>query len=202
MQLFSKGFILIKTIFSMQRSFDRYTAIHQLNVSFISGQIAKELGMTKKHISQIKMCALVHDIGKISIPISILNKIGKLLPPEMELIKTHTTNPSLIQAKKFSIYAPFHEVITQHHERLDGSGYPLGLKGKDISIEAKIVAVADVYDAMSTDRPYRTALGEKAALEHILSQQGLMYDKTVVDALKKFLKLRFQYKSYRKVEHL
>lgn len=173
----------VKTVLALHKEVDSYTVKHQRNVSIISGRIAKELGFDKKAIMKVKLCALVHDIGKISIPISILDKASSLSYEEFELIKSHVKIPGLIHAKSFH-EAPFFDVITQHHERLDGSGYPYGLKGDRICIEAKIVAVADVYDAIATDRPYRKSLGYLEAIEHILSGQGRLYDKDVVMAFK------------------
>ena len=175
---------MIKTILAFHKAVDSYTVKHQRNVARISGLIAKELGLDREHIRKIKLCALVHDVGKIAIPIFLLNKTSPLMKEEFELIKTHTKNNALIKAKIFT-YAPFYEVITQHHERLNGSGYPLGLKSDDICFEAKLIAVADVYEAMSTDRPYRRALGEKATIEHIISGVGTLYDQNVVKAFEK-----------------
>ena len=160
---------------------DEYTAHHQKNVSFISEQIAQELELSQKQILGLSIGALVHDIGKISIPTAILNKTGRLLSEEYQLLKIHSENGAKIFSG-LSFPWPLIDIILQHHERLDGSGYPNGLKGSDICLEARIIAVADTYDAMASERPYRHSLGYTKAINVIHDNRGTKYDPYVVDA--------------------
>jgi HD-GYP domain-containing protein (c-di-GMP phosphodiesterase class II) len=139
------------------------------------------------------MASIIHDIGKISIPAEILSKPSRLNDLEFNLIKGHPQVGFDILKKNFPF--PIPEIIIQHHERMDGSGYPLGLKGNDILIEARILAVADVVEAMAYHRPYRPALGIEKALEEINKNKGILYDPHVVDAcLKLFKESRFHFK--------
>jgi HD-GYP domain-containing protein (c-di-GMP phosphodiesterase class II) len=124
---------------------------------------------------------LLHDLGKISIPTEILSKPGKLSDAEFGLIKSHSQAGYEI-VKEIRFPWPVAEAILQHHERMDGSGYPQGLTGPDITLEARILAVADVVEAMSSHRPYRAALGLDRALEEIAQKKGVLYDPEVVDA--------------------
>ncbi|MBI4651466.1 HD-GYP domain-containing protein [Candidatus Desantisbacteria bacterium] len=159
---------------------DPYTAGHQKRVSDLARMIAKEMGLSKEKIEAIRMAGAIHDIGKISVPSEILSKPGKLNDLEMLMIKTH---PKI----GFDILKPIEfpwsvaDIILQHHERLDGSGYPLGLKGEHIVLEAKILGVADVVEAMSSHRPYRPGHGIGEALEEISKNKGILYEPTVVD---------------------
>lgn len=160
---------------------DQYTSFHQVNVAKIAAKIGTELGLSEQRLYGLNIGALIHDIGKIAIPSEILNKSGQLLPVEYELIKMHPT----YGAELFSdldLPWPIAEIIHQHHESLDGSGYPKGLKGSEICIEARIVAVADAFDAMSGDRPYRYAPGRDKAIAMLKEQRGIKYDPYVVDA--------------------
>ena len=127
------------------------------------------------------MAGLVHDIGKISVPSEILSKPSKLKEIEMELIRSHSEVGFDI-LKDIEFPWPIAQVVFQHHERLDGSGYPRGLSGNDILIEAKVIAVADVVEAMSSHRPYRASLGIDKALEEISGNKDILYDAEVVDA--------------------
>lgn len=160
---------------------DPYVAGHQQRVSDLSAEIASVMGMPDEQIYYIKLASLVHDVGKINIPASILNKPGKLTDIEFELIKTHSQIGYEIM-KKVHFPWPIAKIILQHHERIDGSGYPSGLKNKDILPESKICAVADVVEAMASYRPYRPAIGIKKALDEISSKAGTLYDKNVADA--------------------
>ena len=160
---------------------DPYTAGHQKRVATLAVAIAKEMGLEDSQIETIRIAGILHDIGKIFIPSDILNKPGRLTDMEMGIIKTHP------QAS-YEIIAPINfktnvaEIVLQHHERIDGSGYPKGLKGKDISIGAKILGVVDVIEAMSSHRPYRPAIGWQSALQEIVDKKGILYDVDVVEA--------------------
>lgn len=160
---------------------DPYTAGHHRSVSHLSHKIAQELNLERELVSRIALAALIHDIGKTSIPIEILSKPGRLNDMEFKLVKAHPeTGFKIIQHYNFP--AEMENVVLQHHERLDGSGYPKGLKGDEISLEACIVGVADVVEAMSTHRPYRPALPLEDAMEEIRSQSGVLYHPDVVQA--------------------
>jgi PAS domain S-box-containing protein len=160
---------------------DSYTAGHQRRVAGICVQIATELGLDDERIHGLRLAALIHDLGKISVPAEILAKPRGLTPVEFLLIKQHAQNGFDI-VKDVVFPWPIAQMILQHHERLDGSGYPLGLKGDAILLEARILAVADVVEAMSSHRPYRAALGVDAALKEIAAQSGVQLDSQVVDA--------------------
>jgi putative nucleotidyltransferase with HDIG domain len=172
---------------------DPYTAGHQRNVSVLSEAIAMELGLDGDRIHSIRMAGLVHDIGKINVPAEILSKPGALGEVEFALIRTH---PEIGYEIMKNIELPWRlaDMIRQHHERMDGSGYPDGLKGDDILLEARIIAVADVVEAMSSHRPYRASLGVESALEEIEKNRGSRYDADVVDAcLKLFREKEFRF---------
>ncbi|TYB83440.1 MAG: PAS domain S-box protein [Kosmotoga sp.] len=158
---------------------DPYTAGHQRKVAQLAVAIAKKMDLDPERIDSLRLAALVHDAGKIQVPSEILNKPGKLSDLEMSLIKEHpTVGWKLFKNIEFTY--PLAEMIYQHHERLDGSGYPRGLSGDEIILEARIIAVADVVEAMSSHRPYRQALGIDAALEEIEKNAGKLYDPEVV----------------------
>ncbi|WP_087025824.1 HD domain-containing phosphohydrolase [Thaumasiovibrio subtropicus] len=160
---------------------DEYTSSHQRNVAHICEQIALQLKLTENMRVGLVVGALVHDIGKLVIPSQILNKIGKLLPAEYELLKCHAEMGASI-FKDVNFPWPIIQMVEQHHERFDGSGYPHGLKGADILLEARIIAVADTFDAMASDRPYRKSLGKVEALNVIKAGRNRLYDPYVVDA--------------------
>ncbi len=149
---------------------DPYTAGHQTKVADLSVAIARELKLPEEHVKYLRIAALIHDIGKIYIPSDILNKPGKLSDMEMGLIRIHAQGSYDI-LKNIEFPWPIAQIAWQHHERLDGSGYPNGLGGDQIMLEAKILAVADVVDAMSSYRPYRPSLGIDKALEEISRKQ-------------------------------
>jgi len=160
---------------------DPYTAGHQKRVTKLACAIAKEMGLPKEQIEGIRMAGLIHDIGKISIPSEILTKPGKLNDLECSLIKTHPqAGYNILKGIEFPW--PVAQIVLQHHERMDGSGYPQGLCGKDVLLEAGILAVADVVEAMSSHRPYRPAYGIDKALEEISKNKGILYDPEVVNA--------------------
>ncbi len=160
---------------------DPYTAGHQKRVTDIAVAIAEEMNLPEDKISGIRMAAIIHDIGKINVPAEILSKPGELTDIEFNMIKTHP-EAGYNALKNIEFMYPVAQIVYQHHEKLNGSGYPRGLSGDDILIEARVIAVADVIEAMATDRPYRPALGIAAALEDIQQGRGTSYDSKVVDA--------------------
>ncbi len=176
--------ILDGTVLAMSRiveSRDPYTAGHQQQVTQIASIIAEKISLPPERVEAIRISAALHDIGKISVPSEILTKPSRLTDLERELVKTHSQNAyDILKAIDFPYTIA--DIILQHHERMDGSGYPQGLKGEEILLEARIVAVADVLEAMSAHRPYRPALGIEAAMEEITRHRGLLYDENVVDA--------------------
>ncbi|MEJ2724477.1 MAG: PAS domain S-box protein [Deltaproteobacteria bacterium] len=165
---------------------DPYTAGHQKRVSNLARAIAIQMGLSPDRAEGIRMAGNIHDIGKISVPAEILSKPGLLSEIEFSLIKTHTEIGYEI-LKGIEFPWDIAKVVLQHHERMDGSGYPLGLSGDEITREARILAVADVVEAMVSHRPYRPALGLEKAFEEISSKQGLMYDSLVVEACREVL---------------
>ena len=170
----------IYTIGKIAETRDPYTSGHQKNVSQIATFIAHEMKLPQNKIEGIRIASLVHDIGKISLPAEILNKPTKLSEIEYSLIKDHSqTGYDILKSIEFPW--PIAKIVLQHHERLNGSGYPQGLKGEDILLEAKIIGVADVVEAMSSHRPYRPALGVDKALEEISQNRDILYDPEVVD---------------------
>jgi PAS domain S-box-containing protein/putative nucleotidyltransferase with HDIG domain len=160
---------------------DPYTAGHQKRVADLARAIATEMGVPADQIDFIRIAATIHDIGKISVPAEILSKPSRLSPIEFSLIKIHPETGHDI-LKDIDFPWPVAQVILQHHERMDGSGYPFGLKGNDILPEARIISVADVVESMASHRPYRPALGINAAMTEISMHQGTLYDSDVVDA--------------------
>ena len=159
---------------------DPYTAGHQRRVADLARVIAVEMGLSPDIIEGIRIAAVIHDIGKVSVPAEILSKPGKLTQNELELIKDHpTTGYDILKDVEFPW--PVAEIVYQHHERLDGSGYPRGLKGDDVLLEARIIALADVVEAIASHRPFRPAQGIDVALDEITKNKGVLYDPFVVD---------------------
>ncbi|HPQ68143.1 MAG TPA: response regulator [bacterium] len=159
---------------------DPYTAGHQIRVAKLTKAIAVELGFPPEKIEGIYLAGIIHDIGKISVPAEILSKPGKLSEQEYALIRLHPqAGYEILQPIRFPW--PIAEIALQHHERLDGSGYPNNLEGDAILIEARILAVADVVEAMSSHRPYRPALGIDQALAEIRAEKGRLYDPMIVE---------------------
>lgn len=162
---------------------DPYTAGHQQRVAGLACAIARQMGLNDTYIRNIKVAALLHDIGKINIPSEILSRPGKLTDIEIAFIRCHPVLGNEI-LRQIPFSGPIAQIVLQHHERIDGSGYPNGLQADEIMLEAKIIAVADVLEAMSTHRPYRPALGIEKAREELMRYQGICYDYQVVEACK------------------
>ncbi|MFC1837712.1 HD domain-containing phosphohydrolase [Thermodesulfobacteriota bacterium] len=159
---------------------DAYTAGHQRRVTNLARSIAQEMGLTENEVDAIRMAGVIHDLGKISVPAEILSKPGRLSPLEFSLIKIHPqTGYDILKGIDFQW--PIASIVLQHHERLDGSGYPQGITETEIMKEAKILAVADVVEAMSSHRPYRATLGIDAALDEVTTNKNILFDAQVVD---------------------
>jgi putative nucleotidyltransferase with HDIG domain len=178
---------IVKTLSKIVETRDPYTSGHEDQVAKISCKIAKEMKLTEEQIAAIHVAATLHDIGKISVPSEILTKPGRLSDLEREIIKTHCKVAYDILINIEFPY-PVAEIIFQHHERMDGSGYPRNLQGDQIAMEARIIGAADVIDAMASYRPYRPAMGVDAAIEEIVKFRGITYDPAVVDACLKIYK--------------
>jgi len=161
---------------------DPYTAGHQREVAQIAIAIARDLDLSDDEVKGIEVAGTIHDIGKIAIPAEILTRPGRLSAVEFEIVKTHSQCGHDIVAE-VPFPWPVAEMILQHHERLDGSGYPRGLAGEEILLGSRIIAIADVLSAMSAHRPYRAALGTAAAIDELQANRGRLYDKDAVDAL-------------------
>jgi PAS domain S-box-containing protein/putative nucleotidyltransferase with HDIG domain len=172
---------------------DPYTAGHQERVTRLARAIAEEMGLDKERVEAIEIAGVIHDIGKLYVPAEILSKPTKLSDLEYSMIKMHSQVGYTILSK-IDFPWPIAQIVHQHHEAVNGSGYPQGLSGKDILLEAKILCVADVVEAMSSHRPYRPALGIRAALDEITQKRGILYDREVVDAcLKLFREKNFKF---------
>jgi PAS domain S-box-containing protein len=173
--------VTIQVLASAVETRDPYTSGHQIRSANLARTIAMEIGLPQDKIDAIRMAASVHDIGKLSIPAEILSKPTTLSAIELLLIKEHATSGYEMLKDVVSPW-PLAEIVRQHHERMDGSGYPRNLKGDDILIEARVLAVADVVEAMASHRPYRPGLGIDAALNEIEKNSGIYYDDSVADA--------------------
>lgn len=160
---------------------DPYTAGHQRSVAKLAQAIGTKMGLGEDDITGIRFACEIHDLGKIYVPAEILCKPGKLSCIELDMIKTHPQMGHQI-LKMVDFPWPIATIVGQHHERMDGSGYPSGLKGEEISLGARILGVADVVEAIASHRPYRPALGREAALKEIYRHRGELYDPDVVDA--------------------
>jgi PAS domain S-box-containing protein len=160
---------------------DPYTAGHQQRVALLARIIATEMGLPRDTIEGILMAGSIHDIGRLSVPAEILSKPTKLTNIELSMIKEHSLS-GYEMLKNVESPWPLAQIVYQHHERMNGSGYPRNLKGDEILMDARIMAVADVVEAMASHRPYRPALGIDVALNEIEKNRGILYDDTVVDA--------------------
>jgi HD-GYP domain-containing protein (c-di-GMP phosphodiesterase class II) len=171
---------------------DPYTAGHQRRVADLARTIASEMDLDSHQIDGIRMAGVIHDIGKISIPAEILSKPTRLTELEFQLIKTHSQSGYDI-LKDVEFPWPVARMILEHHERIDGSGYPNGLIGENILMESKILAIADTMEAIASNRPYRAGKGINVALDEIITNRGILYDADAVDAcLRLFRKKGFQ----------
>jgi putative nucleotidyltransferase with HDIG domain len=172
---------VIHAISRVVGSRDPYTAGHQRRVAELARAIAREMGLSDWQITGIYVAGLLHDVGKVAVPSEILSKPGKINNSEFDIIKCHCqVGYEILQ--KIDFPWPVTRAVLQHHERLDGSGYPHGFTASDIILEARIIGVADVIEAMSSHRPYRPALGLTSALQEIEHSSGILYDTDVVSA--------------------
>lgn len=173
---------------------DPHTAGHQQRVADLARAIATNMGLSEKEIDGIRMAAVIHDLGKTSVPAEILSKPGRINEHEAGIIKSHPRVGYEI-LKDIEFPWPIAQIVLQHHERINGTGYPQGLSHQDILIEARIIGVADVIEAMASHRPYRAALGIDKALEEIWEKKGILYDPQVVEvAYKLFVEKRFKFR--------
>lgn len=171
------------------KSYDDYTYHHSLSVAVLSVAIGQALKLEERQLHLLGKCAMMHDIGKISIPIEIINKPGKLEKEEFNVIKRHS--PEGYQyLNKYSVHDPMLlSTVLFHHERYDGSGYPYGLKGNKIPLFSRIIAVADVYDALTSPRAYRTAESPGEAVEYVMGNAGVAFDYDIIRAMLKKVEL-------------
>ena len=171
----------IQAMASLLEKRDTYTSCHQIRVAKLASAIAAEMDFSGDQIRGLNLASSIHDVGKIAIPLQILTKPGKLNVLEFNMVKEHPKVAHDV-LMNMEFYWPVSQMVYQHHERLDGSGYPQGLIGQAILPEARVLAVADVVEAMSFERPYRPALGIATALEEITTGRGLLYNADAVDA--------------------
>jgi putative nucleotidyltransferase with HDIG domain len=172
---------VLKTLSMTTELRDPYTAGHQRRVAELAVAIARELGLSQGKKEVLRIACILHDIGKITVPTEILSKPGRLNQLELNLVKSHVRAGYEI-LKEIDFPREIDDIVRQHHERLDGSGYPAGLKGDEITLEARIIAVADVVEAVTFHRPYRPGRGKEKALEEITKDRGKGLDPIVVDA--------------------
>ena len=178
---------------------DPHTAGHQQRTTQLACAIAKEMGLSKERIGGLRLAGLIHDIGKVRVPAEILMNPDGLSEPEFMMIKAHPRLGYEI-LRTIDFPWPVAQIVLQHHERMDGSGYPSGLSGEDIIMEARILAVADVVEAMASHRPYRAAPGMNKALEEISQNKGVLYDSKAVDTcLTLFRNKKFEFEAHTKV---
>jgi HD-GYP domain-containing protein (c-di-GMP phosphodiesterase class II) len=183
----------IETIALIVQKKDPQTARHQERVSKLACAIGREMGLEIGQVDVIGLAALMHDLGMVFISSDTLDKPGQLSQAEFSLVKNHAEAEFQI-LKTIDLFLPIADIVHQHHERIDGSGYPLGLKGDDILMEARVIAVADVVEAMLSDRPHRPALSVDSAMNEIKAGKGTLYDPNAVDACVRLLgegKFRF-----------
>ena len=185
--LFDQGFnhklaCQLESLIEIINKKDEITSGHSSRVALLAGQIARQLGGSKEIIENVEIAGIVHDVGKIGIPQEILSKKGSLTAHEMEIMRQHPRIGWEI-LKDVRFLQPFLNGILYHHERFDGRGYPCGLKGNQIPLIARILSVADSYDAMTTSRPYRKPISPKRALIEIMKESGAQFSPQIVRAL-------------------
>ncbi len=182
--------LLEQTVETLARAIEKrdpYTDGHQKRVALLAIAIADEMGLPQTKIDSIRLAALIHDVGKINVPSELLSRPGTLSDIEFEIIKEHSRSGfDILGNIKFPW--PIAKIVLQHHEKLDGSGYPQGIKGDEILLEALIVGVADIVEAMSSHRPYRASLGMESAINEITAGRGKLFPEEVVDACLRVLK--------------
>jgi len=161
--------------------FDDYTFYHSLNVAVLSLVLGVALKYNKEELYKLGLAALLHDIGKVFIPKDILNKKGKLTDEEFEIIKTHSDKGFEYLKNTYNVPITTYMGVRLHHEKYNGGGYPLGKKGEEIYVYARIIAIADVYDALTSDRVYRKAMTPSEAMEYIMGNSGIMFDPNLVE---------------------
>lgn len=185
---------VIRSISKILETKDPYTQGHQIRVAELAMAIAQKMGLSDEDIECLRISAMIHDLGKISLPSDVLTKPGDLSELEYRMIQTHPEMGKEI-IEEIDFPCPVAEIISQHHERMDGCGYPKGLKGEDIHLFARIIAVADVVEAMSSHRPYRPSVGLEEALETIENDGGKYFDQRIVRiCLELFRKEGFSFK--------
>ena len=172
----------IRTLIKMLEARDPYTNGHQYNVARIACLITRKLGLDSEIESRVFISSILHDIGKIGLPHEILSKPTRLSSAEYQLIQQHAEIGKELLSDMDKVFPYLGEIVAQHKERIDGSGYPRGLKGEEITIEARIIGVADVIEAMTSHRPYRPALGIEKAMEEISRGSGKIFDENVSKA--------------------
>lgn len=184
---------IVQAMSSTVEERDPYTAGHQRRATSLAMALAQEMGLSAQAVKGLQMAGLIHDMGKISIPAEILSKPGRLNAAELQLIRRHPQVAFDI-LRRIDFPWPVGRIVLQHHERMDGSGYPQGLRGEEILLEARILSVADVVETIESHRPYRPGLGREEALEEVARHRGRLYDAAVVDAcLRLFREKNYQY---------
>lgn len=169
------------------KSMDSYTYAHSVNVAVISLVLGISLNLSKKNLTYLCIGALLHDVGKSFIPSEILQKTGKLTSDEFEIIKKHPRHGYTFLDKFFDLSSHIRLIVLQHHERYDGLGYPAGISKNNISYLARIVSIADVYDALTSDRPYKRAMCPSDSLEYLMSNSGTLFDHNMLDVFCKVI---------------
>lgn len=173
---------IIKSMVATLEAKDLYTYGHSTRVAEMAYGLGKVLGMTEKELNLMHVAGDLHDIGKIGVPDSVLNKPGKLELDEWELMKEHSYIGYKILSKA-NTFKKISEIVLYHHERWDGKGYPKGLKAEEIPLESRILAVCDSIDAMKSDRPYRKSISDKICREEISKNEGIMYDSEIAECM-------------------
>lgn len=178
---------MAKVLAETMEAKDQYVRGHSEHVAELAKKIGQELGLSDKDVNNLWLAGIVHDVGKVGIAGEILNKPVPLSKYELQLVQSHV-EISLEVIEKSSFPSEIRPFVAQHHERLDGSGYPRQLKGNEVVLGGRILAVADVFDAMTAQRPYRLAFTEEETIGHLTQHAGTLYDSAVVDALIRVIK--------------